>query len=581
MANVKFLRGLQANLPADGSGVQDGVFYLTTDTNRLYVGQGTSKKLLNQTVQIVSSLDDLTTLSAQWVSDGTSNSHINDFYYISPPKNILAVYTGSGSDGGWVQINPDHNTTVNGTSLEATSTTTNDVTLTLDIEDSDNTQNLDSSVHFVGDGTAHVSVDNSGNIKITGDQYTLSAPVVTADNKTATVTLTNNNNNSLNSTLVIESADASLLKIENNSNKIKLTPYNTTLDGGSADAEVSVNNGTLGISVTDSDGNTVSDSKSRVGLSLNDGTYAPLIQAAEGTNTGAIYSKAEIDNKLAGLDGMTYKGTIGTTGATITELPTTGVKNGDVYVIISSGYTGFGDNANIDTDTNFSTAAVRVGDMLIAKGTESIQTISGTTDYFINSNDLTWTYIPSGNDSLDVVSYSAIINAANHSTGLENENNETIIQHNLTAGTNINLNSVLSSGGNRTNNILTTTIAHETITTTGPTPAATLTGHANSFTAIKDIQVSNGHVTSITTDTFEPVVLRLSGAAAAATSNNNFNLTNNTGTSDIDVTINLTDSNNNDSDLASSAKINLHSSSIHISAGANGTVTMDLEWGSF
>lgn len=580
MANVKFLRGLQANLPADGSGVQDGVFYLTTDTNRLYVGQGTSKKLLNQTVQIVSSLDDLTTLSTQWATDGTSNSHINDFYYISPPKNILAVYTGTGADGGWVQINPDHNTTVNGTSLEATSTTTNNVTLTLDIEDSDNTPDLDSSVHFVGDGTAHVGVDNNGNIKITGDQYTLSAPSVTADKRTATVTLTNNNNTSLNSTLVIESANPTLLSIENDSNKIKLTPYNTTLDGGSAAASVTVNNGTLGISVTDSDGGNVSDSKARIGLSLNDGTYAPLIQAAEGTNTGAIYSKAEIDNKLAGLDGMTYKGTIGATGATISELPTTGVKNGDVYVITSSGYTGFGENAHIDSDTGFSTAGVRVGDMLIAKGTESLQTISGTTDYFINSNDLTWTYIPSGNDSLDVVTYNAIMNAANNSVGLENENNETIVQHNLVGGTNVELSSTLTSGGNRTNNILTTTINHETIGTT-TAPAATLTGHANSFTAIKDIQVSNGHVTSITTDTFEPIIWQLSGATATATANNNFNLTTGNGVSDVDVTINLLDSSNNDHTIESQAKFNLHSDTIHISAGANGAMTMNLEWGTF
>ena len=35
MANVMFKRGLSANLPEVA---QDGVFYLSTDTNRLYVG---------------------------------------------------------------------------------------------------------------------------------------------------------------------------------------------------------------------------------------------------------------------------------------------------------------------------------------------------------------------------------------------------------------------------------------------------------------------------------------------------------------------------------------------------------------
>jgi len=63
MANVKFLRGLQANLPVDGNAV-DGVFYLTTDTNRLYIGDSSNnKKLLNQTVQIVPDLETLVGLS--------------------------------------------------------------------------------------------------------------------------------------------------------------------------------------------------------------------------------------------------------------------------------------------------------------------------------------------------------------------------------------------------------------------------------------------------------------------------------------------------------------------------------------
>ena len=37
MAYVKFYRGLEANLPAkNASGLQEGSFYLTTDTWRLY-----------------------------------------------------------------------------------------------------------------------------------------------------------------------------------------------------------------------------------------------------------------------------------------------------------------------------------------------------------------------------------------------------------------------------------------------------------------------------------------------------------------------------------------------------------------
>lgn len=92
MALIEFKRGLQANLPAIG---EDGVFYLTSDSNRLYAGIGDNKapQLLNQTVQIVDKVDSLPV-----------SANINDFYYCTA-ENILAIYTGK--EKGWVQINPD------------------------------------------------------------------------------------------------------------------------------------------------------------------------------------------------------------------------------------------------------------------------------------------------------------------------------------------------------------------------------------------------------------------------------------------------------------------------------------------
>ena len=45
MANIAFKRGLAANSPSSAA---DGVFYLTTDSHRLYVGQGTSLVELNR-----------------------------------------------------------------------------------------------------------------------------------------------------------------------------------------------------------------------------------------------------------------------------------------------------------------------------------------------------------------------------------------------------------------------------------------------------------------------------------------------------------------------------------------------------
>lgn len=92
MANVLFKRGLSTALPTQA---QDGVFYLTTDTNRLYVGNGSTLAELNRYVKVVKTEADLNNLQA----------NLNDFVYIDD-GNILAVRVADG----WRQINPDSDT---------------------------------------------------------------------------------------------------------------------------------------------------------------------------------------------------------------------------------------------------------------------------------------------------------------------------------------------------------------------------------------------------------------------------------------------------------------------------------------
>lgn len=100
MAELMFKRGKQSalNTIITNKTAIDGCFYLTEDTNRLYVGQGdnTAPILLNQTVQIV---DNIASLPA------SPPATKNDFYYCVA-ENVLAVYNGEK----WVQINPDTNT---------------------------------------------------------------------------------------------------------------------------------------------------------------------------------------------------------------------------------------------------------------------------------------------------------------------------------------------------------------------------------------------------------------------------------------------------------------------------------------
>ena len=102
MANVSFKRGLQADLP--NSNIVDGAFYLTTDTNRLYVGGANDKlELLNQSIKFY-------TYDEVFRENSNVPKVEGQFYYLSD-KNILCTFakTKTHPDGEWVQINPDHN----------------------------------------------------------------------------------------------------------------------------------------------------------------------------------------------------------------------------------------------------------------------------------------------------------------------------------------------------------------------------------------------------------------------------------------------------------------------------------------
>lgn len=105
MTELLFKRGTQEALDKITSSI-DGCFYLTEDTNRLYMGRkGKAPALLNQTVSVVNSVSDL---------PGSPPAADNDFYYIKS-LNVLAVYDSSkksDTNSGWVQINANTNDTI-------------------------------------------------------------------------------------------------------------------------------------------------------------------------------------------------------------------------------------------------------------------------------------------------------------------------------------------------------------------------------------------------------------------------------------------------------------------------------------
>lgn len=105
MANVMFKRGTQSSFN-NLSTYQDGCFYLTTDSHRLYIGAGSNKaNLVSQSVITYpnwASIEALSNSSSSSYAPGLCSE--GQFYY-AKAENILCTY----SNGKWIQINPDHN----------------------------------------------------------------------------------------------------------------------------------------------------------------------------------------------------------------------------------------------------------------------------------------------------------------------------------------------------------------------------------------------------------------------------------------------------------------------------------------
>jgi hypothetical protein len=113
MANVAFKRGLSTNLPINNA--VDGVFYLTTDTNRLYVGNGSSLVDLNRYILTVANTAQL-----------PAAPHLNDFAWIASDNMLLVCTKESPSEGlrQWTQINPPDTNDNDDTSVTGVSAAT-------------------------------------------------------------------------------------------------------------------------------------------------------------------------------------------------------------------------------------------------------------------------------------------------------------------------------------------------------------------------------------------------------------------------------------------------------------------------
>lgn len=103
--NVMFKRGTQSSFN-NLSTYQDGCFYLTTDSHRLYIGTGNNKAdLVSQSVITYPNWASIEALSNKSSSNYAPGLCSEGQFYYAKAENILCTY----SNGKWIQINPDHN----------------------------------------------------------------------------------------------------------------------------------------------------------------------------------------------------------------------------------------------------------------------------------------------------------------------------------------------------------------------------------------------------------------------------------------------------------------------------------------
>lgn len=534
MANIMFKRGLQANLPQTAV---DGSFYLTEDTQRLYVGIGENNAPveLNRTIRSVESLTALNALKGPVGSNANDGVAVGDFYYVaggakSVSGNILAYCSAVDATGKptWVQINPDTNTklatSTNAVTKEAVGVgVTSGVKVATSVQD---TEGRTASGDFQIVGSENITVALvDGKIKIStpdGSDTTYQIKTQADSNKGIIFLDSTGTDSSIN---ISGKKDSDVTVTSDDGGNITIDVADMRTKSIAVDAAPSSGNG-FDLKV---DGMDVGDFDPTIKLGDN-----AAIHFVDGNATLPVYTKTEVDTKVSNslktFDAMAYKGTVTSADAS-TKLASTG-NVGDTYKAASE----------ITTPVKANT-----GDLIIATGSDGA---------------VTWDVIPSGDDQ-------TITGAATTSGISVSDQSGTLAEISVVKGDKINISN--STSGKKT----TLTVGHEAITQPTPVAGTGVTQNAKNsaeFTAITDITEDGfGHVTGITTKKLTVVDTHndVSGVETLVSGSNNVVTT--------DISVSTTDG----TEKSGSFSIGAAPDSIIKVTGSGSATTLALEWGSF
>lgn len=342
-ANVNFKRGLLANLATQP--LTDGHIYVTTDERAMYVDyndQGTVKRIRLGDFIEVATMQDLPPVS---------EAYLTTLYYVTE-GNILAKAGYELVNGvptlKWRQINSQKQFSDFISSITFSASNLNDTVKVVETISSADGGNTNGNVTFASGNLNSLTVSGSGNTvtytaKDIAEKATLNNPNYTdASNTVVEVKLTNTTTGTKadGSDAAATEEGGSFRITGTNGTTVRIDDHNNiSITGGSVDgvSQVFTAEGKLVTTVTAANGSVDNGSSAptpTIKYGENGGSSAVF---ASGTATLDIYTQDEVDDKIStqlkAVNAMTYKGTIGSVGATVTDLPTTGVSIGDTYKV--------------------------------------------------------------------------------------------------------------------------------------------------------------------------------------------------------------------------------------------------------
>ena len=541
---VKFKLGTQASLntlkndPAKKWEV--GTFYLTSDSSRLYIGQEHELALLNKTVEIYTNLEALrakTTVSTE-----------GDIAYCVT-ENVLAYYNGTT----WNQINPDDNTFL--TALNhAVSSVDKGVKITTSGTNSDAGKTITAAdVTITGAKGAQVTTPNNKTITITGDTYALN--VQEHADTTNDIDLVLDSALQNDSTVHIKGGENVTVTKTADSNGIQIASKDTKLNG----IILGLNNdGELQVGASDTAGTTGLLKKQKLGYFV-DGSYYGIGSDTKQVDL-PVYSKEQVDNLFKKLDGMTYRGTIGTSGTTFTMNASFNVLKGGTATDIHIGDMFLVQGGSLTYATG---KTAETGDMLIATAKDGKSETNGV----LAIGDVEWTFIPSGDDAEIDTTYIFKASGTTDSMTITSSNGGgTVGKIAFTKGDGIVIES--TDNGGTSPNQLSVNIKHGTYDTAKTTDNKSLT-NGGTFDVIDSITYNNGHISGINTKTIQTLEYKPGPDNVSKDENAN------------SVTISHTLQAGTSLVSDKTANMVLKSDTLKLTASAGNTVTADLVWGSF